>query len=188
MNREDMNQGGTVCPACKALLVSINVCPDPGVHSNTVERQSSPPAIRLHGGQQPPNRSFYERDARGRAIMTFKGRDGTVRQYPVLWGWHDPVTGISIPYMIDLAVLEADDLLCITGMGKRAFEAISAHLPGRIPGRYTVACETTQFMREFFFGHLVALGNWSRVSRSQKAKRHRPGCPPRCRRSHPAGA
>lgn len=90
--------------------------------------------------------------------------------------------------MIDLAVLEADDLLCITGMGKRAFEAISAHLPGRILGRYTVACETMKFMKEFFFDHLSTLGTWSRVTRNQKSQRHRPECPPPCKKSHPAGA
>lgn len=188
MSREDNDQGGIVCPCCKALLVNIKGCPDPGAHRISTEGKSSNPAIRLHGGQQPPYRSWYERDARGRAIITFKGRDGTVRQYPVLWGWRDPDTGISFPYMIDQAVLEVDDLLCITGMGKRAFEAISAHLPGRIPGRYTVACETTKFMKEFFFDHLSTLGTWSRVTRSQKSKRHRPECPPRCKKSHPAGA
>jgi hypothetical protein len=86
--------------------------------------------------------------------------------------------------MIDLAVLEFVDLLCITGMGIHAFKAISAHLPGRIPGRYTVACETTQFVKEFIFGYLAETRRWSRVTRSQKAKRHRPDCPVGCRKWH----
>lgn len=188
MNDEILNQDGIVCPACEAQLVGVNVCPDPGAHNKAAEQQSSSPAPRLYGGQQPPFRSCYETDERGRAIMTFKGRDGTVRRYPVLWGWRDPVTNVWYPWMIDLAVLEFIDLLVITGMGIYAFKAISAHLPGRVPGRYTVACETTQFIKEFFFGHFARIRCWSRITRRQKAKRHRPDCPRGCRKSHRRGS
>jgi hypothetical protein len=57
-------------------------------------------------------------------------------------------------------------------MGSYAFNAISAHLPGRIPGRYTVACEAQEFVKVFFFGDLA------------KRRSHHPSCPPNCRKAH----
>src|SRR5262245_30483734 len=88
------------------------------------------------------------------------------------------------PWMIDIAVLERDDLLYVTGMGIHAFNAISAHLPGRIPGRYTVACRTQEFVKEFISGDLAEKQRWQRVTRSQKRRMHHPSCPPNCRKAH----
>jgi len=146
------------------------------------DRSTSQP--QLYGGQQPPYRSWYERDEKGRAILTFRKGDGAERGFPVLWNWRDPVTSVSYPWMIDLALLERDDLLFITGMAIHAFNAISAHLPGRIPGRYTVACRTQEFVKEFIFGDLAEKQRWRRVTRSQKRRMHHPSCPPNCRKAH----
>jgi len=185
MSGEILNQDGVVCPRCSALLVGVIGCPEPGAHLHDEphdDRSTSQP--QLYGGQQPPYRSWYERDEKGRAILTFRKGDGAERGFPVLWNWRDPVSSVTYPWMIDLAVLERDDLLYITGMGIHAFNAISAHLPGRIPGRYTVACRTQEFVKEFIFGDLAEKQRWSRVTRSQKRRMHHPSCPPNCRKAH----
>jgi len=185
MSGEILNQDDVVCPRCSALLVGVSGCPDTGAHASNGprdDRSTSQP--QLYGGQQPPYRSWYERDEKGRAILTFRKGDGAEKGFPVLWNWRDAVTSVTYPWMIDLAVLERDDLLYITGMGIHAFNAISAHLPGRIPGRYTVACRTQEFVKEFIFGDLAEKQRWARVTRSQKRRRHHPSCPPNCRKAH----
>jgi hypothetical protein len=188
MNDEIKNQDGIVCPACNAQLVGVTPCPDPEAHEHREPGETSTPSFPLCGGQQPPYRSWYETDARGRAMITFRAHDGTEREYPVLWGYVDPDTGIKYPYMIDQGTLDLGDLLHISGKGKRALEAISAHLPGRT-GSYTVQCETTQFITEWLFWDLTntASKGWRRPARREKKLRHRPECPPHCRKSHRGG-
>jgi hypothetical protein len=178
-------QDGVICPRCSALLVGVSACPDAGAHvTREVRGDHSASQLQLYGGQQPPYRSWYETDAKGRAILTFRKGDGAERGFAVLWKWRDPVTGVIYPWMIDQEVLDRDDLLAITGMKVHAFNAIAAHLPGRIPGRYTVACRTQEFIKEFLFGDLAQKQRWQRVTRSQKRRMHRPTCPPKCRKAH----
>jgi hypothetical protein len=188
MNDEIKNQDGIVCPICETQLVGVTSCPDPEAHECREPREASRPASPLFGGQQPPYRSWYETDASGHAMITFRAHDGTEKAYPVLWGYVDPVSGIEYPYMIDQGMLDLEALLHITGMGKRAFEAISADLPGRT-GSYAVCCETTQFIKEWLFWDLTnaATKGWRRPARREKKLRHRPECSPRCRRSHRRG-
>lgn len=183
MNSENTHQDVITCPVCHALIVGASACPDPRAHEHHEKHVPPPAQPILYGGQQPPYRSWYRMDDRGRAMITFRAHDGTEKEYPVLWGWIDPVTGKRYEYMIDLSVLGGEDLLIITGMSKRAFEAISARLPGRT-GSYAVQCETTEFVKEWLFRQDSLNNRWKRPTRREKRLRHRPECSPRCRKAH----
>jgi hypothetical protein len=179
--------GGTrqppiTCPRCDAVLVGVGTSPDAAgrVRPDDARRLND---HQLYGAQQPPYRSSYAVDAEGRALLSFRRHDGTVRTYPVLWRWRDPISGVVYPWMIDLAILEKTDLEYITGLGRHAFNAVSANLPGRIPGRYTVACRADDFVRDYIFGDLVRR-KWTRMARSAKRRQHHPTCPPNCRKAH----
>jgi hypothetical protein len=87
------HQDVITCPVCHALIVGASACPDPRVHEHREKHVPPPAQPILYGGQQPPYRSWHRMDDRGRAMITFRAHDGTEKEYPVLWGWIDPVTG-----------------------------------------------------------------------------------------------
>lgn len=170
--------GNTRCPRCGAQFVGIEPCPDPGIH-----RRSNQAAIPLYGGQQAPYRTWYETDEKGRALLTFRRRDGAECAYPVIWAWRDPATGRRYPYMIDVPILRREDLLFVLGMGDSALNAIAAQLPGRTAS-YLVECETTEFVKEWLFSFLADQPTWTRVPRNQKRQRLHPTCAAGCRKGH----
>lgn len=173
--------GNTRCPRCGAQFIGIEPCPDPDIH-----RRSNQVAIPLYGGQQPPYRTWYETDEKGRALLTFRRRDGAECAYPVIWAWRDPATGRRYPYMIDVPILRREDLLFVLGMGDSALNAIAAQLPGRTAS-YLVECETTQLVKEWLFGFLADQPTWTRLPRNQKRRHLHPRCPPDCRKAHRQG-
>jgi hypothetical protein len=170
--------GSTRCPRCGAQFVGVEPCPDPTIH-----RRPHHVPIPLYGGQQPPYRTWYDTDEKGRALLTFRRRDGAERAYPVIWAWRDPATGRRYPYMIDLPVLRRDDLLFILGLSDSSLNAIAAQLPGRTAS-YLVECETTTLVKEWHFGFLAEKPTWTRMPRSQKHQRLHATCIAGCRRRH----
>jgi hypothetical protein len=117
--------------------------------------------------------------------MPFRRWDGTIREYPVYWPWIDPITGERLPWMIALDYLHADDLSFIGGCTSLSvFQGASAAFPGRVPGSHRIIVETTTFVREYIFGHVVRNARWRRTTRRQKRMRHTADCPPGCRKRH----
>lgn len=170
------------CPRCDALLVGIDTCPNPAAHCASGERRNHA-LVRLYGAQLPPYPAAYPVDADGCALLPFRRADGAVKSFPVLWRWRDVESGATLPWMITYPVLERADLEFVTGLAKHAFNAASANFPGRIPGRYTVACRTRDFLVDYVFGDLV-LQRWTRLARSAKRRRHHASCPRHCRKLH----
>lgn len=170
------------CPRCDALLVGIDTCPNPAAHRVACASPNST-LIRLHGAQLPRYPAAYPVDGNGFALLPFRRADGAVKFFPVLWRWRDVESGATLPWMIMYPVLERVDLEFVTGLAKHAFNAASANFPGRIPGRYTVACRTRDFLVDYLFGDLV-VREWSRLARSAKRRRLHASCAKHCRKMH----
>jgi hypothetical protein len=170
------------CPRCDALLVGIDSCQNPAAHAADA-RAATHARFGMYGAQLPPHRSAYPLDPDGHVLVPFRRHDGAVKYFPVLWRWVDPESGITFPWIIIFPILERPDLEYILGVSKSVFNSISANLPGRIPGRYTVAVRTAEFLKAYVFGDLVRK-QWNRRTRSQTRRAHGPTCVPNCRKAH----